>query len=101
MLIIVTVGAFWQKKRILAKYPEVASSYNALLLALLFVPATFVNPSLMRVVQYFSVYLMVLIPYIIQAFEPKERRMLNILAAFLLIFLMARNAPVHYFYWQL
>lgn len=45
--------------------------YNALFLGAIFLPLVFVNPAAMRVVQYYSLYLMLLIPKIVRCFEPK------------------------------
>lgn len=45
----------------------------ALTFAMVFVSFTFVNPAAMRVVQYFSVFVMILIPRFLQLFEARSR----------------------------
>ena len=75
-------------------------AFNGLLIALIFVPITFVNPNMMRVVQYFSVYIMILIPDIINSFKGKERSVVLVIATMLITFLFVRNNPRYLFYWQ-
>ena len=43
----------------------------ALTLAVFFTPLTYADPNAMRVVQYFSVFMMILVPRMIKSFNPK------------------------------
>lgn len=75
--------------------------YNATFIALIFIPLTFVDPNAMRVVQYFSVFIMLLIPEIIKSFNSKERGMIYFTAVSLIIVLFVRQNPQYLFFWQI
>lgn len=74
--------------------------YNALFMGLLFMPAVFVNPAIMRVVQYFSTFLMLLVPEMIFALEKRYR---NFGYCVMLLILFAASNVYSYqytFFWQ-
>ncbi len=100
VLILVLIVALWRKNAILERNPQAVHYFNALFLAAVIVPITFVNPSAMRVVQYFSIFLMLLIPEIILSFKEKERPFVLVLIATVLIVLFARTNPTYLFFWQ-
>lgn len=70
---------------------------NALCLAVIFVPLTFVEPNTMRIVQYFSIYLMLLIPVIIECVRLEQQAMTKFVIESLLIILFISTEPVYYF----
>ncbi|MBR2454770.1 MAG: EpsG family protein [Clostridia bacterium] len=74
--------------------------YNALFLGAIFLPLVFVNPAAMRVVQYYSLYLMLLIPQLVKCFERKLHGPISI--AMIGAILLATNVyNYHYeFFWQ-
>ncbi len=74
--------------------------YNALILGAIFLPLVFVNPAAMRVVQYYSIYLMLSIPQLVKCFERKLHGPITFLMiAALLITTNVYN--YHYeFFWQ-
>ena len=74
--------------------------YNALFMGMLFLPAVFVNPALMRVVQYFTLYIMLMIPEIVCSIEKKYRSMAY--TAMTLVLLIASNLfnSSYQFFWQ-
>ena len=75
--------------------------YIALYLALFFVPLTWINPSAMRIVQYFSIYLVLLIPEMIEStFTDNSKRIVTIIAVGLLVILLIRSHPSYSFFWQ-
>jgi transmembrane protein EpsG len=88
------------KKRILDNNPEAIESMNAMYIALFLLPLTFVNPSAMRAVQYYSVFLMLLIPEIISVFKKEERIFGYFAVGCLLIALFIRLQPRYMFFWQ-
>ena len=51
--------------------PQYKLYYNALFMGAIFLPLVFVNPAAMRVVQYYSLYLMLLMPSFISCFGKK------------------------------
>lgn len=69
----------------------------ALALALIFVPLTFVNPSAMRVVQYFSVFIMLLVPKLIKAFNAQSQPIINLICYIVLCIPLVSNLPQYKF----
>jgi hypothetical protein len=101
MLLLVAVVALWRAPKTLEAHPDARIWYNALFVALVLTPLAFVDPSAMRVVQYFSMFLMLLVPAIIQSFKSgKERALVYYIAASALLVLFARADPQYLFFWQ-
>lgn len=61
--------AFWRIKSVLQTEKEAKSLYNALILAVFLIPLTWINPSAMRLVQYFSLFMLVLAPIVIASIK--------------------------------
>ncbi|MCT4798288.1 EpsG family protein [Exiguobacterium profundum] len=99
MLLSVLFMALWRKDQILANNPSAIHFFNALLLAACLLPLTFLNPSMMRLVQYFSLFLLLMIPEIVGTFERRERLVVYYSAVMLLGLLFIREAPVYSFFW--
>jgi transmembrane protein EpsG len=80
--------------------------YNAFAIALLFLPLTWINPSMMRVVQYFSIFMLLFVPAIIRSFEAfssDSYKRINTLVIIVLILLFIKanwNAPPYGFFWD-
>ncbi|MCT4781659.1 MULTISPECIES: EpsG family protein [Exiguobacterium] len=100
MLLVITGVAIWRREQMIAANPNVTHYLNALLLALCFLPLTFINPSMMRIVQYFSIFIMLLIPELIRSFDQRERLLVYYTAITMLMLLFARYQPVYQFFWQ-
>lgn len=74
-------------------------SINALFMACIFCPLLLINPSCMRVVQYFSVFLLFLLPDLGNAFKPGEsKRLFYIIISFIMIILLIFNHPSYTFF---
>ncbi|MFK3988110.1 EpsG family protein [Exiguobacterium mexicanum] len=100
ILILITIVSLWRREQMIAVNPNVTHYLNALLLALCFLPLTFINPSMMRIVQYFSIFVMLLIPELIRSFERRERLLVYYVAITMLLLLFVRNEPLYMFFWQ-
>lgn len=100
MLLFVLVVALWRRDKILANRPEALHYFNALFLAACFLPLTFINPSMMRLVQYFTLFLLLLIPEIIKTFERREQLVVYYAAVTILLVLFWQDAPTYSFFWQ-
>lgn len=100
MMILIFIVALWKKEEIYEIRKDATFFYNSIIYALLCTPLIFENPSVMRVVQYFSLYLIILIPDIIKAFEPRERHIAYFVSMFVLIFLFFNSTQPYYFFWQ-
>lgn len=100
ILVLITVVSLWRRDKMIEANPNVIHYLNALLLALCFLPLTFINPSMMRIVQYFSVFIMLLIPELLRSFERSERLLVYYVAITMLLLLFVRNEPLYMFFWQ-
>lgn len=72
-------------------------SVIALTLAMLFTPLTFIDPSTMRVVQYFSIFIMLLVPKLISGFDYFTRTIANIFSYAVLIGSILISTPQYLF----
>lgn len=101
MLVLVILAAMLRAPSVIEGTPHAAGWYNAVLIALLLLPVAFVHPVGMRVVQYYSFFLVLLVPAVVQSFRDKYARALVYLAvSAVLIGLFARTNPEYLFYWQ-
>jgi hypothetical protein len=94
LFLLISLGALFRAKIILKNNPNAQYFYNAFAVALLFIPLTWVNPSAMRVVQYFSIFMLVLIPEILYSFQevsPKIKRDLTFFTILVLIALFLKS----------
>lgn len=80
--------------------PQYKLYYNALFMGAIFLPLVFVNPAAMRVVQYYSLYLMLLMPSFISCFSKKLRT--PVYAVMVLVLLAVTNVYRYSFefFWQ-
>lgn len=69
MFLLISIVALWRSKTVLKCNENGQYYYNAFSIALLFLPLTWVNPNAMRIVQYFSIFMMLFIPEIIHSFQ--------------------------------
>jgi len=105
MVLLVAVVSLWRMKTILLDNENLRPIYNAFMLAIFFTPLTFVNPSAMRVVLYYSIYMLLLIPLVINSFALESKstgRAVYFLSLSLLIFLFinANMNSEYKFFWQ-
>lgn len=84
-------------------YPRLPKDENthyavvALSFAMFFTSLTFVDPNAMRVVQYFSVFIMILIPRLTKICEPKSRLLVNMGCYAVLILSLVIKMPSYTF----
>lgn len=100
VLLLVFIVALLQYRHVITRNPNAIHYYNALVAALLLTPLTWVNPSAMRAVQYYSIFLMLLIPELIWSFLPKDRRVVYIVVVSLLLILFLRSNTQFRFFWS-
>ncbi len=97
MLFILSIFAYRRDEYI----EENQRFYIALYLAMFFVPLTWLNPSAMRIVQYFSIYLVLLIPEMIEAvFSEQNKTIVTGVVVCLLVVFLFKSNPTYVFYWQ-
>lgn len=74
-------------------------SINALFLASIFSTLLFINPSFMRVVQYYSIFIMFLLPNCKYVFSKRNRIFFEMSCYIVMIILFVRNQPNYIFCW--
>ena len=102
IFLIVILGWLFMNKTII-KYPDSFRLFNAIALAFVLTPLTWVDPNLMRVVQYFSVFMLIYLPLILDSIDFKSKFMKPILFGSLiliLILLIIKTDSDYKFLWQ-
>lgn len=107
MFLFISIVALWRSKIILKNNRNAQHFFNAFAIALLFIPLTWVNPTTMRIVQYFSIFMLVFIPEIIHSFITISKRIQSDVLRFTIVLLIALfvrsnwNRDLDYgFFWQ-
>jgi len=106
MFIFLSGIALLQQKYILLKENANYSNFVAFAFAIVFLPLTWINPSMMRVVQYFSIFMLLFVPEILKSFEYysidiyTKIRNIAVLVLFLLFVKSSWNTPPYGFYWE-
>lgn len=105
ILIIVVLFALWRIKFVLREHKNAKAFYNAFALAVFFTPLTWVNPSAMRIVQYFSIFMLVLIPFAIDSLKYERRNLSKwvygiAIITLLLLFFKTSGTIDYKFFWQ-
>lgn len=74
---------------------------NALMIAVLFSSLLLINENFMRIVQYYSLYLVLLLPEMESIMEkPRDKKIYRIAAECVLILLLINKNPDYVFFWQ-
>ena len=73
---------------------------NALFIAGILSSLVLINPSCMRVVNYYSLFLMILLPECAGVFTSRSKGLYVYICMIILTILLIRNQPVYYFFWQ-
>lgn len=106
IFLLIVIVALLRSKIILQNNRNALYAFNAFGIALLFLPLTWVNPSAMRVVQYFSIFMLILIPDIINSFgvfSAKFKRGVQngIILVLIALFIKSNLNTVPYgFFWE-
>jgi len=100
MIVAIYLITIWKLPAILKISKNSKHFVNALIIALIFTPLTWVNPSAMRVVQYFSIFLLLLLPSILLSFKKEEYKIVYVIALSTLVLLFLLNNPSYLFFWQ-
>lgn len=105
MILLISIATLWRLNSInnlshVNKYIILAFGFG-----LAFTPLTWVNPSLMRVVQYFSIFMLALVPMILKSFQRKNKENAGIIyfCAIITMFLLTIKAgwgSEYKFFWQ-
>lgn len=98
--IILMIASLWKGKNAIDNNPQANTALVAVAVAFLLTPTTFVNHGLMRLVQYYSIFMVLYIPDLIMAFDDHEAQFAYVLALAVLVGLFAKNNPQYLFFWQ-
>ena len=86
------------------KFPLLISDYVvvAIALAIIFTPLVWVDPSLMRVVQYYSIFMLIALPKAIENLKYRgiNREMIYLIFIIVLISTIIKNNTSYAFFWQ-
>lgn len=74
--------------------------FNALFMGLIFIPLVFVNPAAMRVVQYYSLYLMIFVPKMVKSFHQEIRIPVYVLLVAVLLVATSAFTRNYAFFWE-
>ncbi len=97
--LIVFVMMFYRS--IIEDFPSSSFYIISILTGLLCLPMVYVNQSAMRVVQMFSIYMMLFIPQLIEKAIVKDDQLLvKIILTVLIIILLVTNNPSYEFFWM-
>lgn len=101
-IIAVTIFALFYRKRLVEKNSQTIHYINACMVSCCFLPLTYINPSTMRIVQYFSLFLLYLLPEFVTLFTEKNssKKVIYVGMIVALAILCLRRAPEYYFIWQ-
>jgi hypothetical protein len=106
IFLIIVIAALIRSNIILKNNKNARYAFNAFGVALLFLPLTWVNPSAMRVVQYFSIFMLILIPEIINSFDEisikfKRGVQNGLIIVLLALFIKSNLTTIPYgFFWE-
>lgn len=69
MFLLIAIVGLFRSKIIMKNNPNAQYYYNAFALALLFLPLSWINPSFLRIIMYFTLFMLLFIPAIIESFH--------------------------------
>ncbi len=98
--IVIMIVSLWKGEAAIEVNPNANTAMVAVAVAFLLTPTTFVDPSLMRLVQYYSLFLVLFIPDLVMAFDDHEMQFAYFLALAVLVGLFIKNNPQYMFFWQ-
>ena len=96
---VIYVVVFWNSIS-LSDNPVLNMSTNALMIAAFFSSLLLINPSTMRVVQYYSIFMLFIIPDFALAFNKKSRTPFLIIISSVMILLLLRQVPQYSFFFM-
>ena len=96
LAIALCIFVFWEKFEY-SENPLLDMSVNAVMVACIFSSLLLINPSCMRVVQYFSIFLLFLLPEFECIFAENSKKLFLRIIGIVMIFLLIRQMPFYSF----
>lgn len=103
LLFLVVLVSYFVVDKMAKKYPNYFHYYNGILIALILVPLTWLNSNAMRVVQYFSIYLFVFVPKIIEVVYSNNnffKRIAYLICIAILLSFIFNSSSSYKFFWE-
>ena len=88
-------------RKIVIEENNTAMILNSIAVAIMLTPLTMINPSNMRIVQYYSIFGLIALPWVVKnlKFSENVNNRYIIVSIFLTIYTITRNSP-YTFFWQ-
>lgn len=99
-MLLVCAASFILYKQICARREDARFLYNAMFLTMITTLLVMQNQSFMRIQQYFSLFIMLMIPEIVSSLKKREATIVSVAGTALLVLLLVRNNPQYLFFWQ-
>lgn len=95
----VFISAFWRHLKIV-RNSLIEMSIDALFVACIFSSLLLINQAFMRVVQYYSLFIMFLLPQCHRVFTKESQPIFNYIVSLIMIGLLIKGNPTYLFIWQ-
>jgi transmembrane protein EpsG len=99
MAMVIYVAVFWERIS-LSDNQVINMSINALMIAAFFSPLLLINPSMMRVVQYYSIFMLFIIPDLSLVFDKKSQNLFLLIISSVMIILLLIQRPRYSFFFM-
>lgn len=106
LILSLSMIALFNSRSLLKIKNEMKYFYFAFAMVIILVPLSYINPSLLRIVMYYSIFIMVFTPYIIESFSiislklSKDLYVVGISVILLLFLKTNLNSPEYGFFWE-
>lgn len=103
MLLIIAMAAVYTvfyKQIGISNSAQLNMASNSLFMACIFTPLLLVNESCMRIVQYYSIFIMILLPEYKHIFKKDSQTVFSAIVCAAMILLLIRNHPTYHFFWE-
>lgn len=108
IFLLISLVAYLRREKILKIKPISENYYKAFALALFLLPLSWINPALLRITMYFSIFMIMLIPEVIKSFQNLSnqfRRGITVFTIGILFVLfiragLAKENSEYSFYWE-
>lgn len=100
LMSLIGIGTIITYKKIQVQGQYKNMEINATVLAVMFTLFTLLDQSMMRVQQYYGLFIMLSLPSILNCFDNKTKFLLKSACIVVLILLFINNNPIYMFFWQ-
>ena len=100
-ILLLGISLLLSHQKIVSEENNTAMILNAVAVAIILTPLTMINPSNMRIVQYYSIFGLIALPWAINnmSISSNVKDSYNLIVIFLAIYTIMRNSP-YAFFWQ-